>query len=231
MSNVSSKSDRGNRFSRREALTGAVATMASVAIVPRSVLGGVGHTAPSDKPILAGIGIGGVGHGQIQSIGKQPGTKITVLCDVDDRYAARTYKVFPKARRYRDFREMLQTEGTDAIELSGGTTYAIRIGQVENSWGPTKKKSVYWQKAAELYKAKVNVPLMLVGGIRSFETATELVEESVADYVSLCRPFIREPDLVNRWKSGDLRKAACVSDNLCGYESMKGKGLHCVHLK
>jgi len=127
--------------------------------------------------------------------------------------------------------EMLQTGGTDAIELSGGTTYAISIGQVENSWAPTKKKSVYWQKAAELYKAKVNVPLMLVGGIRSFETATELVEEGIADYVSLCRPFIREPGLVNRWKSGDLRKAACVSDNLCGYESMKGKGLHCVHLK
>jgi len=109
MSNVSSKPDRGNVFSRREALTGAVAAMASVAIVPRSVLGGVGQTAPSDKPILAGIGIGGVGHGQLQACDRA-GFQIEALCDVDDAYAKKSYDKWPKARRYKDYREMLDAE-------------------------------------------------------------------------------------------------------------------------
>jgi 2,4-dienoyl-CoA reductase-like NADH-dependent reductase (Old Yellow Enzyme family) len=126
---------------------------------------------------------------------------------------------------------LLEQAGIDAIELSGGTTYALRKGQIELTPFPTKKKTVYYRDAAELYKTKVDVPLMLVGGIRSFETSEELVERGVADYISLCRPLIREPDLVKRWKAGDRRKADCISDNLCGYAIMQGKDLHCVHLE
>jgi 2,4-dienoyl-CoA reductase-like NADH-dependent reductase (Old Yellow Enzyme family) len=74
------------------------------------------------------------------------------------------------------------------------------------------------------------VPLLLVGGIRSFETSVELVDSGTVDYISLCRPLIREPDLVNRWKGGDRRKADCISDNLCGYAMLQGEDLHCVHL-
>jgi 2,4-dienoyl-CoA reductase-like NADH-dependent reductase (Old Yellow Enzyme family) len=125
---------------------------------------------------------------------------------------------------------MLQQAGVDAIEFSGGTTYALRQGQIELTFAPTKKKGVYYRDAAELYKTKVDVPLMLVGGVRSFETSEELVEGGIADYISFCRPLIREPNLVNRWEAGDRRKSGCTSDNLCGYASMQGKGLHCVHL-
>jgi 2,4-dienoyl-CoA reductase-like NADH-dependent reductase (Old Yellow Enzyme family) len=44
----------------------------------------------------------------------------------------------------------------------------------------------------------------------------------------MCRPLIREPDLVNRWRSGDRRKAACTSDNLCFGPARSGEGLYCV---
>jgi 2,4-dienoyl-CoA reductase-like NADH-dependent reductase (Old Yellow Enzyme family) len=44
----------------------------------------------------------------------------------------------------------------------------------------------------------------------------------------MSRPFIREPDLVNRWKSGDRRKATCLSDNLCFGVARSGEGLYCV---
>ena len=74
----------------------------------------------------------------------------------------------------------------------------------------------------------MGVPLILVGGIRSFEVAERLVDEGTTDYISLCRPLIREPDLVNRWKSGDIRKAICDSDNLCFRPVIKGEGLYCV---
>jgi 2,4-dienoyl-CoA reductase-like NADH-dependent reductase (Old Yellow Enzyme family) len=72
------------------------------------------------------------------------------------------------------------------------------------------------------------VPIILVGGNRSFQVAERIVEEGVADYISMSRPLIREPDLINRWRSGDLTKAACVSDNLCFQPLYKGKGIYCV---
>jgi len=57
------------------------------------------------------------------------------------------------------------------------------------------------------------------------------VEDGVTDYIALCRPLIREPDLVNRWKSGDTRPSACVSDNACIGPLTAGKGLQCVHIR
>ena len=44
----------------------------------------------------------------------------------------------------------------------------------------------------------------------------------------MSRPFIREPGLIARWKSGDLRKAACLSDNQCFGPAMAGEGIYCV---
>ncbi len=75
---------------------------------------------------------------------------------------------------------------------------------------------------------RVRVPLVLVGGIRSYGVAEKLVTEKIADYVSLCRPLIREPNLINRWKSGDTRKATCLSDNLCFNPTRAGEGLRCM---
>jgi 2,4-dienoyl-CoA reductase-like NADH-dependent reductase (Old Yellow Enzyme family) len=119
--------------------------------------------------------------------------------------------------------------GIDAIEMSGGTVYAsgafsaIRTGAFD-----TPEKEVFYREAATRYKAKISVPLMLVGGIRSFEVAEKLVNDGLADYISLSRPLIREPALVNRWKSGDLRRATCISDNACFGPTLKGEGLQCV---
>lgn len=108
---------------------------------------------------------------------------------------------------------MLANAGIDAIELSGGQFPDInatsRIGI--NS----KDKEAYFKEEARAFKNEIDVPLILVGGIRSFEVAEQIVEDGIADYISMSRPFIREPDLINRWKAGDRRKAECKSDNLC----------------
>ena len=106
-------------MSRRDFVAGA-AGLTGVSIVPRHVLGGAGRTAPSDKPAVAGVGIGGVGHGQIQSCARA-GFNVTVLCDVDSAKAARTYRKFPQARRYRDFREMFDKEGDKIDAVYCGT--------------------------------------------------------------------------------------------------------------
>ncbi|MCH5375431.1 MAG: hypothetical protein JJ992_15785, partial [Planctomycetes bacterium] len=87
----------GNNLTRRELLSG-IAAAATIAIVPRHVLGGAGQTAPSDRIPLAGIGIGGVGHGQLQACDRA-GFQIVALCDVDDVYAEKSYNRWPQAKR------------------------------------------------------------------------------------------------------------------------------------
>jgi predicted dehydrogenase len=92
----------------------AASTAALFAFVPARVLR-AGAT-PNSKLSLAGVGVGGVGFGQLKECAKA-GFHIVALCDVDDAYATKAYDAWPQARRYRDFREMLQAEGdkTDAV--------------------------------------------------------------------------------------------------------------------
>lgn len=123
----------------------------------------------------------------------------------------------------------LERGGIDAIEMSGGTVYAsgafssIRMGALK-----TPDKEGYYKEAAALYKESINVPLLLVGGIRSFQVAEKLVSGGLADYISLSRPLIREPALINRWQSGNRMKSTCISDNACFGPAIKGEGLYCV---
>jgi 2,4-dienoyl-CoA reductase-like NADH-dependent reductase (Old Yellow Enzyme family) len=122
---------------------------------------------------------------------------------------------------------MLEAAGIDAMEMSGGTPYGAhspsRSGKAAVAEG-----GAYYLAAARRYKEKIGVPLMLVGGIRAYDVAERLAGDGTADYISLSRPLIAEPDLVSRWKSGDRRPAFCKSDNLCFKPGFEGRGVYCV---
>jgi 2,4-dienoyl-CoA reductase-like NADH-dependent reductase (Old Yellow Enzyme family) len=122
---------------------------------------------------------------------------------------------------------LIASAGADAIELSGGTLLSGKLSPSRSKIDSVDQEA-YFRDAARAFKAKLNIPLALVGGIRSFEVAEALVKEGIADFVSMSRPFIREPDLVNRWKRGDRRRATCVSDNRCFMPPMRGTGFYCV---
>ena len=97
--------------------TGALAA-GSFMIVPRHVLG-KGYKAPSDKLNLASIGAGGKGHGDIVNAWNKGSENVVALCDVDLNEARRSVEKFPKAKIYRDFREMLdQQKDIDAVTIS-----------------------------------------------------------------------------------------------------------------
>ena len=123
--------------------------------------------------------------------------------------------------------QMLADNGIDAIELSGGLLTSRKLSP-SRAGIKSEDKEAYFQNEAAVFKEKIDVPLIAVGGMRSFAVAERLVNEGIADYISMSRPFIREPHLVNRWKGGDLRKAACLSDNLCFGPGRKGLGIYCV---
>jgi 2,4-dienoyl-CoA reductase-like NADH-dependent reductase (Old Yellow Enzyme family) len=123
--------------------------------------------------------------------------------------------------------EMLVSEGLDAIELSGGILVGGKLSPSRMGI-KSEEKEAYFQNDAMAFKKKIGVPLILVGGNRSFQVAERLIREGVADYISMSRPLIREPGLINRWKTGDLSKAACVSDNQCFVPAAKGQGIYCL---
>jgi predicted dehydrogenase len=105
------------RIPRRDFVGQVAAAGAAFHIVPRHVLGGSGFRPPSDTLNVACIGVGGMGGGDVRGMSDE---NIYALCDVDDRRAARSYNEFPQAKRYRDFRVMLDREGDniDAVTVS-----------------------------------------------------------------------------------------------------------------
>ena len=93
-----------NKITRRRFLGGAAFSAATFMILPGSVLGLRGATSANGKLNLAGIGIGGQGG---NDIGAMAGENIVALCDVDQNYAAPIFKKYPDARKFTDFRRML----------------------------------------------------------------------------------------------------------------------------
>jgi predicted dehydrogenase len=95
--------NRQSAIPRRQFLGAAGTALATVTIVPRFVLASSGANPPSEKLNIAGIGVGGMGRGDLEGVSSQ---NIVALCDVDMNRAADTFKRFPHAKIYRDFRKM-----------------------------------------------------------------------------------------------------------------------------
>jgi len=103
------------KISRRGFLAAAGAVTTFMAL-PRHVLGGAGQTSPNNKLHIAGVGFGGQGASDLAEVSSQ---NIVALCDVDWDYAAKTFKQYPAAKPYKDFRQMLDKEkGIDAVVVA-----------------------------------------------------------------------------------------------------------------
>ncbi len=104
------------RMTRRDFLGGAAA-VAAFTVVPSHVLGGRGRIAPSEKLNIACIGVGGMGGSDVRSVSTE---NIVALCDVDWKHAAGTFERYPQAKKYKDFRRMLDKEdkNIEAVTVS-----------------------------------------------------------------------------------------------------------------
>ena len=122
----------------------------------------------------------------------------------------------------------VQEAGVDAIELSGGTSLSGDYRSVRTGEALRGRRGAYYAAAALKLRPTLRVPLMLVGGIRTLAEAERVVDEGIAEFVSLSRPLICEPDLVARWQSGDRRASRCRSCNECFYRGFRGEGVSCV---
>ncbi|MDD4237065.1 MAG: NADH:flavin oxidoreductase [Desulfotomaculaceae bacterium] len=116
--------------------------------------------------------------------------------------------------------KLLDSLGVVAIEVSGG----IKESKKGFAWPGirTPEKEAYFSTAAKAIKAEVACPVILVGGLRSLAVMESVLERGIADMVALCRPYVKEPDLVKRFSNGQA-KVACVSCNAC----FNPKGIRC----
>lgn len=123
--------------------------------------------------------------------------------------------------------EQIASIGYAAIETSGGTWEALTRTEEELGWKPvlipearvgirSKEQEAYFWETAKKIKRKVNIPIILVGGIKSIDKIEDILKEGSVDFCSMSRPLIRQPDLPNRWLEGiGNQTAECRSCNSC----------------
>jgi 2,4-dienoyl-CoA reductase-like NADH-dependent reductase (Old Yellow Enzyme family) len=111
--------------------------------------------------------------------------------------------------------------GIDGIEISSGfKSSSIRKGiRREN-------EEAYFLPFAKRVKPITTLPLLLVGGIRSKKVMEQILSNGDADFISLCRPLINDPDFPNKLRLGLKEKSDCISSNNCWPEE-KGIGIGC----
>ena len=152
---MSEKKNATNASSRRDFIKNTGLAAAGFFIVPRHVLGGKGFLAPSDRLLIAGVGAGGKGQSDIANFAKSGKADIAFLCDVDDRRAANSVKAFPKAKYYKDWRELMDKESKnfDAVSVSTPDHNHAVIALAAMQLG----KHVYVQKPLthDIYEARV----------------------------------------------------------------------------
>ncbi len=122
---------------------------------------------------------------------------------------------------------LLDKEKIDAIEVSGGTSASGEKNPVRTKIDKPAREAYNLALARKIKKA-VRCPVMAVGGFRSLEVIRKAVIENGIDYISMARPFIREPRLIRRWQEGDPSHARCISCNGCFKPGLREGGIYCV---
>ena len=132
-------------ITRRGFIKSTSAVAAGFMIVPSNAIAGLGHKAPSDKLNIAGIGIGGMGRGNLE---RMAGENIVALCDVDwgvgKNNVPKVFETYPKAAKYKDWRKMFDEKAKDIDAILVATSDHNHAGP--SAHGITLGKHVYCQK-------------------------------------------------------------------------------------
>jgi 2,4-dienoyl-CoA reductase-like NADH-dependent reductase (Old Yellow Enzyme family) len=118
----------------------------------------------------------------------------------------------------------LEKMGMDAIEISSGIGKP-GVGSIHKGVR-TEAEEAYFRPLAKLARQTTNLPLSLVGGMRSRAVMESILSSGDADFISICRPLIREPNFPNMLKVGMIERSACLSANNC-WAINAGDGIAC----
>ncbi|MFN0298802.1 MAG: hypothetical protein ACKVQU_00450, partial [Burkholderiales bacterium] len=126
--------------------------------------------------------------------------------------------------------DTLRKDGLDAVEL----TYGLMNSYKENIRpyvGVTRRRALadgvfhrlfaspvpeaYYRPFARAVKQRIDIPVILVGGLRTTDTMADVIRSGDADFIAMARPLVREPDLPRQLAAGRLGSVECVSCNIC----------------
>lgn len=196
-------------LSRRDFM-GAAAAIGAFTVVPRHVLGGPNNTPPSEKINIAGVGIGGQGGHDIDQFKSQ---NIVALCDVDWQHAAGTFGRYPNAKKYKDFREMLDKEDKNIDGVVVGTPDHLHA--IVSMAAIKRGKHVYCEKPLT---HTVREAKLLADAAREAGVATQMGNQGQASEQTrlLCETI---------WDGISVRSTRCTSGRIArSTESTNGTG-------
>jgi predicted dehydrogenase len=174
----------GERPLSRRAFLGTTAAVSTFLVLPRQLLGAPGQPGPNSKLNIAGVGIGGQGHSDLKDVSSE---NIVALCDVDWDYASKVFEEFPKAKRYKDFRQMLEQEKSiDAVTVATPdhnhaivSITAIKMGKHVYCQKPLTR-TVYEARAVAKAAREAKVATQMGNQGMAFE-GNRLINEWLAD--------------------------------------------------
>jgi 2,4-dienoyl-CoA reductase-like NADH-dependent reductase (Old Yellow Enzyme family) len=125
--------------------------------------------------------------------------------------------------------QALEKEGVSLIEISSG--FQDDAYRKKRLGITSAEKEAYFLDDARIVREKTSGPLSIVGGMRSLPVMENVITSGVADCISICRPLIREPGLINRWQRRDVWPADCISCGGCFNVGEHGKmSIYCRQL-
>jgi 2,4-dienoyl-CoA reductase-like NADH-dependent reductase (Old Yellow Enzyme family) len=137
-----------------------------------------------------------------------------------------------KTTESAEMASLFEEASLDAVEISGGLFGSDSIPKELIRRSARKpEEGVFFLDQAREFRKKLNIPIILVGGIRSVEMIEGILLEEKVDYVAMCRPFIREPHLVKRWRSGDRAPSSCQTCGRCMLKAWRGHKVQCYRHK
>ena len=188
------------KITRRDFIKKSGMGTAAFMIVPNVVLGrSHGHVAPSDKLNIAGVGVGGMGRRNLQKMSTE---NIVALCDVDWKYAGKTFNDYPNARRFKDWRVMLDEMGKSIDAVLVATPDHTHACVAAHAM--TLGKHVYVQKPLthSVYEARLLTRLA-----KKYKVATQMGNQG--NSFDWCRQ-------VSEWiwndEIGEVREVHCWTD-------------------
>jgi 2,4-dienoyl-CoA reductase-like NADH-dependent reductase (Old Yellow Enzyme family) len=127
--------------------------------------------------------------------------------------------------------EIMCKRGLDLLEVSGGGFGARKkLRKRARSTDPVLSEASFAGHAATIRRATQPSPMALVNGIRSLKCMEAIVDKNLADVVSMSRPFIRDPNLVEKLKGGQ-NASTCTSCGRCISEKVFGKMMLRCHVE
>lgn len=108
---------------------------------------------------------------------------------------------------------MLQDEGVDFIEVSGGNFEEPKAYEYTSKNGSTQVREAYFLDYAFAIKAALNIPLMVTGGFRSASVMNDAIVSGKTDLIGMGRPFIIEPGFATKLLNGTIDKAPAIEQN------------------